>query len=182
MPGAYIGRFVGDCNLEFGGDLDLVRLWGGALSPDAMAAAATRELSPDGAPLPFPGVPLPAAAPPTTIAAGSGARGAPVGPGQPGAVRDRARRRCVLRPAKRRVKPERRTVVRVRVKLRGRPARATRVVAKRPQRARVLAAARTGKKGWARLVFNSSRLARVRISAPRASPCSPVYIKVARSR
>jgi hypothetical protein len=163
--GTYLGRFV-TCELAFTGDLDFVRLWSGALSAGAVSTTAAAELSVT--PLPGSGAPLPAAAPPTTIAASPD--GAAPGP--------RPETTCVLRLARKRVAASRQTKVRVRVELHGRPAHARRVVAKRLGSAAVIAAARTGRKGWARLVFDARRLERVRISAPRTSPCAPVEVRV----
>jgi hypothetical protein len=177
--GAYLGRFVGDCSLAFSGDVDLVRLWPEAQSQAAVAAAAARELR-NGA---LPTGPLPSADPPRFIAGsppGTGSSGEPGGSGSAGSPPPAGRaRRCVLRLHDKRLTPRRRTVVKVRVKVRGRPARRARVVAKRAGRAAVLAAGRTRGTGWARLVFDARRVRRVRISAPKKSGCAPVYARVA---
>ena len=43
--GSYLGRFVGDCDLAYRGDLDLARLWPAALSAGQVAAHAQHELT-----------------------------------------------------------------------------------------------------------------------------------------
>ena len=42
------GRYAGGCGLGFHGDMDLVRLWSGALSPEAIAMAAAGSSAPTG--------------------------------------------------------------------------------------------------------------------------------------
>jgi Concanavalin A-like lectin/glucanases superfamily len=187
--GAYFGRFVGDCELAFTGDMDMVRLWSGALSADAVVTAARAE----GAPVPPDSPkPLPAAAPPTVIPASSGVTapvppaGPPASPGMtdtiaapPPAVAEPA---CALRVARTRVRARRRTVVGVRVELGGRPVRAQRVVARRAGRAKVLTSALTSARGRARLVLNVRWRGRVRISASRRRACATVDIRVSAPR
>ncbi len=108
--GAYLGRFAGGCDLAFRGDVDLVRLWSGAFSAGQVAQQAADELgSGSGAP----GMPLPGAAPGTTLPGPSGSS-APS-------------RSCVLRLSRTRVATARPTVVRVRVGSQGSPVRAARV-------------------------------------------------------
>jgi Concanavalin A-like lectin/glucanases superfamily len=89
--GAFIGRFVGDCDLAYRGDLDLARLWPGALSAGQVAAQAQAELA--GASLGA-GTSVPAAAPGTSIpgprtdgtAAGSCVLGSPARMSRPRAA------------------------------------------------------------------------------------------------
>ena len=180
---AFLGRYAGSCELAFQGDLDLVRLWSGALSPSAVADAARRDSEAGGgAPVPTDlDTPLPAAAPPTMLPPGrlgtssSGGTRPAAAPGAPP-------RACVLRASRRRIVAKRRNVVRVHARLRGRPLRATRVTARWRGTSRVLTEARTGAQGRVRLVIRVRRTGSVRISAARARPrCSPVDIRVKRS-
>ena len=173
-PTAAIGRYVGSCDLSFAGDMDIVRLWQGALSASAVAANATQELQPDHARRPDAGPPLTPAAPPTRIAA--------TPPARPAAPRPRARpsgparwgisRRTVV------VAPQR-TTVRVKVTVRGRPQRSVKVVA-RAAGVRKLSSARTGRSGKARLVLRARKIGKVRIKAAVSPSCSPGVIKVVR--
>ena len=66
---ASFGQYVGDCELSFRGDMDLVRLWSGARSPGDIAQTA-----PGIPPAPAGAGPLPAAAEGTIIPAGDAAR------------------------------------------------------------------------------------------------------------
>jgi hypothetical protein len=165
---AAFGRYVGDCDLSFGGDLDLVRLWSRALSAAALAEAASRALPPDDP------TPLPAAAPAAILPAGPQA-GTP-----PAAVPGAPPRACALQLSRTRIAVRRRTTVRVQVTLRGQPVRAVRVVAKRHGRAEPITAARTGAGGRVRLVMRVARPGRVRVSAAMHPSCAPRYIRVAR--
>lgn len=174
----YLGQYAGGCDLALRADLDMVRLWSGALSADGVAAAARAESQSGGAPGPWgPAPPLTAAAPPTTIAAsgtGTGANGST----QPGAPP----RACMLRLSRRHVTANRATVVRVRVKRRGVAVRAMRVIATWAGRAGVLTAARTGARGRVRLVIDVRRRGHVRISAARKSlGCASVELRVRRA-
>ena len=160
--GAYFGRFVGDCDLAFRGDVDLARLWSGALYAGQVAHQAASELgSGSGAP----GTPLPGATPGTTLPGPSGSS-APS-------------RSCVLRLSRTRVATARPTVVRVRVGSQGSPVRAARVTARRKGGARILAAARTNTRGRVRLVLDVKRAGRLRISAATPSPrCKAAFVDV----
>jgi Concanavalin A-like lectin/glucanases superfamily len=172
---AAFGRYVGGCDLSFSGDLDLVRLWSGPLSAEAVAEAA-RGLRPDGA---APGElppPLPAAAPAAILPAGPQADAPPkAAPGAP-------LRACAMQLSRSRIVARRRTPVRVRVTLRGLPVRAVHVIAKRRDSGKRITAAHTGAGGSARLVIRVRRPGRVRISAATRPSCAPSYIQVARKR
>ena len=101
------GQYVGECNLSFRGDLDLVRLWSGVQSDAAISETATNTV---GA---APGTgPLPSAAPGTVIDSPT-------------------RRGCVVQILGTQARTKRPTLVRVRVTNRKRPLRAARVVARR---------------------------------------------------
>ena len=131
----YFGRYAGDCDLGFAGDIDRVRLWSRALDPEAVvAAAAGNGLTAGPAPLTpaLPGVVLP---------------GQP-GPGAP--AEGTHRPSCRLRLSRPRVTLSRATF-RVRVTRSGKPLRKVRVIAQHSGRKRVLGSARTNRAGRARL-------------------------------
>ena len=118
------GRYVGTCDLPFVGDVDLLRIWSGALSADGVRAAAEREVPPGAQPgPPAPSGPLRAAAPPKRLDADRPRRRGAAGGGRAPA--------CTLSLSRTRIAAGRRTTVRVRVTIRGAPARSVRVVARR---------------------------------------------------
>jgi hypothetical protein len=175
---AAFGRYVGECDLSFRGDLDLIRLWSDPLSAEAVAQAAPRALRPDDpAPPLWDLSPLPAAAPAAILPAGPPAPGPP-----PAAAPGAPPRACALRLSRTRIAARRRTAVRVQVTVRGEPVPAARVVARRRGRARPITAARTGASGKVRLVMRVRKPGRVRISAAMRPSCRPSYIRVARKR
>jgi hypothetical protein len=170
------GRYVGSCDLPFAGDIDLVRLWSGALPSSTLAGAAQRELFPGDPSRPLgPLTPLPAAAPPTFVDAKPRR-------GKPGAAPGAPARACSLRLSRKRIVNRRRTAVRVRVTVRGKPAQAVRVVAHWHRRGKPIAAGRTGRTGRVRLVVKPTRPGRVRISAVTSPSCSPGYVTVEGTR
>ena len=151
---AAIGRYVGDCRegLSFEGDIDLVRLWSDA--------------APGGD-----GPPLPAALPPQILRSTRSTGAAPAAsPGAPS-------RACKMALSRKRIAPGRRSTVKARVTLRGNPAQAVRVVAKR--NGKRITAARTNARGRARLKMRVRRPGRVRITAATQPSCAPAYIRVA---
>ena len=159
--GSYLGRFVGDCDLAYRGDLDLARLWPSALSAGQVAAHAQHELTNRtiGA-----GTSMPAAAPGAYI---PGPR--TLTPPAPS---------CALRISRTRVATARPTVVRVRVRSAGRAVR-TRVTARRYGRRKVIASARTNARGRVRLVLHVRRAGRVRITAATRAPrCRAAFVVV----
>jgi Concanavalin A-like lectin/glucanases superfamily len=168
---AAFGRYVGTCDLSYGGDLDLVRLFTGALAPDRIAESAWREIHPTEPMPPLPPLPLEAADPPTRLRAPSRGRGPASTPGAPP-------RACRMKLSRIRMIVRRRTPIRVRVTLRGHPLHAVRVVAKRRGKRKPITAARTGASGRARLVLRLRRPGRVRISAATKPRCSPGYVRV----
>ena len=159
--GSYLGRFVGECDLAYRGDLDLARLWPSALSAGQVAAHAQHELTSRtiGA-----GTSVPAAAPGAYI---PGPR--PLGPPATS---------CALRISRTRFATERRTVVRVRVRSAGHAVR-TRVTVRRSGRPKVIASARTNARGRVRLVLHVRRAGRLRIGATtRTLRCRPAFVVV----
>jgi Concanavalin A-like lectin/glucanases superfamily len=173
---AAFGRYVGSCDLSYIGDLDAVRIRSGALDAGAAAAAAHAALRPgERMPLgPQPG--LPAATPTEILSAAPPPAARPVAaPGAP-------QRACSLRLSRTRIAARRRTVVRARVTLRGRPAPAVQIVARRQGRKKPITRARTGAGGRVRLVIRVRRPGRVRISVAIRPSCAPVVVRVARPR
>ena len=162
------GRYVGPCDLSFSGDLDLVRLWSGALSAESVQAATARELRPG-----LTTAPLPAAAPATRQDADLQSGPPAVAPGAPA-------RACRLRLSRTRIAAGRRSAVLARVTLRGRPLRGVRVLVHRRARARPITQARTGARGRARLRILERRAGRLRVTAAITPRCSPGSIRVAR--
>jgi hypothetical protein len=162
------GRYAGTCDLSFSGDVDLVRLWSGALSAESVQAAAALELRPG-----LTTAPLPPAAPATRQDADPPSGPPAVAPGAPA-------RACKLRLSRTRIAASRRSTVGVRVTVRGRPLGGVRVLVHRRARARPIARARTGARGRARLMILTRRAGRLRITAAITPSCSPGYIRVAR--
>ena len=168
------GRYVGTCDLPFSGDVDLVRIWTGALSAGAVQETAARELGGRPGPPPQPG-PLPAVAPPTRVRADRPDRPPGSAPGAPA-------RACMLSVSRTRIAAGRRRTVRVRVTIRGEPARSVRVVARLRGRTMPISQARTGRRGRARLKLRVRRRGRVRLSVAGTPRCAPAYIRVIRPR
>jgi hypothetical protein len=162
------GRYAGTCDLPFSGDVDLMRLWSGALSAESVQALAARELRPG-----LPTAPLPAASPPTRQVADPPSGPPAVAPGAPP-------RACRLRLSRTRIAVSRRSAVTARVTLRGRPLRGVRVLVHRRARARPITRARTGGRGRARLRILSRRAGRLRVTAAITPSCQPGYVRVAR--
>ena len=173
---AAFGRYAGECDLSFHGDLDAVRLWSRPLDAGALSEEAQRALRPgDSTPTgPLPG--LPAAVPPAILPAGPAptARPAPAPGGPP--------RACDLALSRKRIAPGHRTRVRVRVTVRGLPVRSAHVIASQGGRHVPLTAGRTGASGRVRLVIRAGKPGRVRISAKLEPSCASAYIRVARQR
>jgi hypothetical protein len=83
-----------------------------------------------------------------------------------------------VRVLRRRADGKRRAVVHVRVTVRKRPLRGTRVVARRTGRHKVLASVRTNAKGRARLALRAPRSGHVRITAKGRPRCAPAHVRV----
>jgi Concanavalin A-like lectin/glucanases superfamily len=158
----YFGRYAGDCELGFAGDLDQVRLWSQALDQNAVVAAAA------GAGVTAGTAPLAPAAPGTVLA------------GQPGsqvAARGTRLPSCRLRLARPRAGLARATL-RVRVTRSGKPWHKVRVIAQRSGRRGVLGSARTNRAGRALLRVRVQRSTRLRVSAKGHRICTPAYVRV----
>jgi hypothetical protein len=167
---ASIGQYVGDCDLAYRGDLDLVRLSSEALSADAVAAAARGDtLTGDPLPPPGPVDPLPADVPGTVLP----------GPPSGGAGTNAPAQTCTVQLSRTRIAAGRRSVVRAHV-VRSGPHRVD-VVAHRTSRGKTLAKARTGATGVARLVLRVGRSGRLTISVKDRPGCRPAYLTVSPS-
>ena len=143
------GQYAGDCELGFRGDLDLVRLRsGGAAAPGGGGGS--------------PGFSLVPAAPGGFL------------DGPSSAARRKTRRGCLVRVVAARATTSGMTRVRVRVTRRTRALRAARVVASPAGGKRVLASARTNRKGRATLAFRFRRPDRVRVAVRGRAGCKPV--------
>jgi len=172
--GAAFGRYVGTCDLPYSGDLDLVRVFSGALPAESIAESAWREVHPGEAMPTKPLPPLAAADPPTRLPAPPTHGRRASAPGGPS-------RACRLTISRKRIAVRRRTPIRVRVVLGGRPLHA-RVTAKRRGKRTPITAARTSVRGRARLVLRVRRPGRLRISAATKPHCSDRYVRVSRRR
>jgi Concanavalin A-like lectin/glucanases superfamily len=162
---ASFGEYAGSCALGFRGDMDLVRLWSGARSAEAIAQAAAGV-----SPVPSGPGRLPAAAPGAVIG-DDGAKGG-------GGGSTSQSRRCVVKLVRKRTRGRRLTLVRVRVIDRTQPLAATPVIARRAGMRKVLARARTDAKGRARLTLRARRSGRVKITVKRHPGCTPVRLRV----
>jgi hypothetical protein len=199
---AYFGTYQGTCALPLRGDIDLVRLWKGPLAPDFVATLADTALNPSPAPPPaFPapdGVPVASAgdsnadatamrstltpiAPATSIPATSQPAdrvAPPVGAGAPA-------RACSITSTSKRLRARRRTVLTVRVALRGKPVKAARVVATQAvsaHKSRTLAHATTTSLGRARLHLLARERATIVLAVASRTDCSRLKLTVLRAR
>jgi hypothetical protein len=199
----YIGTYQGSCTLPLRGDVDLIRLWHGPLAPDFIGGLADAALTappvvpptvqpqPETVPVATetdsradaptsrpahvpiaPGISFRAPNPPADGVAPKPIAGAPV-------------RACVVRSANKRVRAGRRTVLTVRVALRGKPLRGTRVVATQTissRRSRTLGRATTARDGRARLRLRPVHRTTIRLAVPSRTDCGDVKLTVLRAR
>jgi hypothetical protein len=195
----YFGTYQGTCTLPLRGDIDLVRLWRGPLAPDFIGALADKALlvaPPSGPPAVAPSpesVPVATEADSQATAPSSRTTLVPIAPGtsfaasglppagvapKPGA--GAPARACVVRSANKRVRAGRRTVLTVRVILRGKPLKSVRVVAVDTAR-RKLGSAVTTREGRARLGVKPTRHGTVALSVVGRSDCSSAALTVLRA-
>ena len=156
----FFGRYAGECDLGFRGDVDHVRLSSRALTPETIAAAATATVG--AAALPF-----------NPAQAGTLLPGAPTASAPPRS----APTSCRLRLSRLRLSSPRATL-RVRVTRRGKPLRSVRVIAQPKGRRHVLGSARTDRTGNAQLRVSVRPSVRLRISAAGRKSCAPAYVRV----
>jgi hypothetical protein len=195
----YIGTYQGSCALPLQGDVDLIRLWHGPLAPDFIGGLADSALrvTPAGPPsvtLSPERVPVATVADSQADAPASRATITPVAPGisflAPGAPVDGVapkpiagapRRACSVSSSSRRMRAGRRTVLTVRVALRGKPLKSVRVVARDAGR-RKLGSAVTARDGRARLGVKPARHGTVAVDVIGRSDCSSAALTVLRAR
>jgi hypothetical protein len=196
----YIGTYQGTCALPLTGDVDLIRLWHGPLAPDFIGSLADTALliaPPTVTPSPE-SVPVATEADSRADAPASRPALAPIAPGTsfaasslpaPGAAPKAAAgapaRACVVRSGNRRVRAGRRTVLTVRVALRGQPLKGTRVIATQPVSARkhrTLGHAKTGRDGRARLGLRPVHRTKIQLAVPSRTDCSAMKLTVLRAR
>jgi hypothetical protein len=197
---SYFGSYQGTCALPLSGDLDLVRLWSGPLSPDYLgslsdtaAAGPPASVAPGAEPAPemVPAAPesafdagAPAHRPALVpIAAGTSipvpstvAASLPPTP-RPGVPA----RACVVSPSVHTVRADRTTLLTVRVALRQRPLGRVRLLATYGAARHRLASATTAGNGRARLRLKPHGLRQIRIAVVGRRDCAAVAVTVRRA-
>jgi hypothetical protein len=195
----YIGTYQGSCALPLKGDVDLVRLWHGPLAPDFIGGLADAALTVPPV-VPPAVVPVPVATDTDSRADAPAGRPAhvPIAPGTsfaapsppadgvaPKPVAGAPARACVVRAATKRVRAGRRTVLTVRVALRGKPLKGTRVTATQvvsARKQRTLGHAKTGRDGRARLRVRPVHRTKIHLAVPSRTDCSGMKLTVLRAR
>jgi len=200
----YLGTYQGSCALPLKGDVDLVRLWHGPLAPDFIGGLADAALMVPPVALPPTVEPMPETVPVATQtdsradAPASRPPLAPIAPGTtlaapnpplagvaPKATAGAPARACVVRAASKRVRAGRRTVLTVRVTLRGKPLAGSRVTATQlvsARKQRTLGGAKTGKDGRARLNLPPIHRANIQLAVPSRTDCGGENVTVLRAR
>jgi hypothetical protein len=190
----YFGTYQGTCALPLRGDVDLIRMWRGPLSPDFIGQLSDAALTPPPPATPsFANVPGATAAQSqgdapagrstlTPIAAGT----SDAGPARLTAGRGTAKstpgapaRACVVKASSKRVRAGRTTTVTVKVALRGKPLKSVRVVALVAKRR--LATAKTAHDGRAKLRFKPSSRSTIRLEVLGRSDCGATALSVLRA-
>ena len=188
----YFGTYEGTCRLPLHGDIDLVRLWTGALTAPEIRGLSDAALSPGTAGPPpvapasstvptVPATPTPDASPREGLVPAAAPTKIPAG--KPPAVAHRRGappRACLVRTAVKRLRAGRKVAVTVRVALRGRPLDAVRVQARDGRTAHRLASARTGRTGSAKLRFRVPRRGTVRLVVTGRRDCGSAVLPVRR--
>jgi len=191
----FIGTYQGTCALPLTGDVDLIRMWQGALAPDYLASLSDTALTPQptlGPPTTdvpsanqsesdgeapgtrstiepiAPGTVLPAPAAATSGAATTSTPGAPA-------------RACQVKPSSTRVTLGRTTTVTVRVALRGAPLKNARVVAMAASNRRV-AAASTNSAGAAKLKVKVAKRGTIRVKVAGRADCGAASLTVVKAK
>jgi hypothetical protein len=188
----YFGTYQGTCQLPLNGDLDLVRLWTGALTAPEIRGLADAALNPSAAGPPpvgpaastvprVPATPTPDTSPREGLApAASGtkipAKKLPVTVHQRGAPP----RACLVRSSVKRLRAGHKVSVTVRVALRGHPLTAVGVQARDGRTAHRLASGKTGTAGSAKLRFRVPRRGTVRLVVTGRRDCGSAVLSVRR--
>jgi hypothetical protein len=198
----YIGTYQGSCALPLKGDVDLIRLWHGPLASDFIGGLADAALTvppvvPPAEPAPET-VPVatetdsradaPASRPPLVAIAPGTSFAAPNPPADgvaPKPIAGAPARACIVRSANKRVRVGRRTVLTVRVALRGKPLKGTRVTATQvvsTRKRRTLGYAKTNRDGRARLQLHPVHRTKIQLAVPSRTDCSSMQVTVLRAR
>jgi hypothetical protein len=197
-PDAYFGTYQGTCALPLSGDLDLVRIWRGPLAADYIGLLSDAALTPPvTTPPPTDGlttqpVPTatqtesqgdaPASRPVLTPAVGGQSLTA-ITDARPGSTQTTPRpnapvRACVISPARKTIRVGRSTSVTVKVKLRGRPLKSVRVVARYVANRKKLASAKTARDGRAKLKVKPKMRGMVSVAVWGRGDCTVAAITV----
>lgn len=187
----YFGTYQGTCALPLRGDVDLIRMWRGALAPDYLAQLSDAALAPPAEPVAPPVVPTasetqsqgdaPAgrstiapiaegtsfAAPASVVAAGTPPTPTPGAPA----------RACVVKPSATRLRAGRATILTVKVAYRGQPLKAVRVVAMAAAKRR-LAQGKTARDGRARLHLRPAARGTIKLKVAGRHDCSTTTLSV----
>jgi hypothetical protein len=198
---SFFGTYQGTCVLPLTGDVDLVRLWNGPLSPDYVAALSDAATT---AP-PGPVAPAQQPAPETVPVAPEGASNADAAGSRPGLTAIAAGtsvgaevgatagaspkvapgappRACTVQPSVRRIRAGRLTVVTVSVAVRRKPVGRAKVMATYGRSRRTLATAKTAANGRARLRLRPQTRAAVRVTIVGRQECAAVALEVLKAR
>lgn len=169
-PDTYFGTYQGTCALPLTGDLDLVRIWRGPLAADFVGTLSDTALTPPVTPPSGDGTtsqPVPTAtehdsqsgAPasrPVLTPAVDGQSLTSITDARPASPQTAPRpgapaRACVISPSHRTLKLGKAASLTVKVKLRGKPLKSVKVVARYATSRKKLASAKTARDGWAKL-------------------------------
>jgi hypothetical protein len=196
-PDTYFGTYQGTCALPLTGDLDLARIWSGPLSADFIGQRSDSALTPPATPPNDDGTsnqPVPTATQPESQADAPASRPAltPAAPGQSLAAITDAKsgtpqtaprpnapvRACVISPARRTIRVGRSTSLTVGVKLRGRPLKSVKVVARYVANRKKLASAKTARDGRAKLKVKPKMRGKVTVAVWGRGDCATAAITV----
>ncbi|WP_027007262.1 LamG domain-containing protein [Conexibacter woesei] len=196
-PDTYFGTYQGTCALPLTGDLDLLRIWRGPLAADFVGQLSDAALAPPVTP-PTDGGSTNQPVPTATQAESQGDAPAsrpvltPAVDGQsltsitnarPGVTQTAPRpnapvRACVISPARKTLKLGRATSLTVKVRLRGRPLKSVKVVARYVSSKKKLASAKTARDGRAKLKFKPRSRGKVSVAVWGRGDCAAAAITV----
>jgi hypothetical protein len=196
-PDTYFGTYQGTCTLPTTGDVDLVRVWRGPLGAPFVGQLSDSALTPPIVPPsgdPTRNEPVPTAtaadsqanAPasrPALTPAASGQSLRAITDARPGGRQTAPRpnapvRACVISPARRTIRVGRSTSLTVGVKLRGRPLKSVKVVARYVRGRKKLASAKTARNGRARLKVKPTMRGKVTVGVWGRGDCALAAITV----
>jgi hypothetical protein len=187
----YFGTYQGTCALPLRGDVDLVRMWRGALAPDFLAGLSDAALAPPSTTIVPPTLPTATAeesqgdAPAsrstiTPVAEGTvypGALGGASGGGSVASTPGAPPRACVVKSSGGRLRAGTTTTLTVKVALRGKPLKAVRVVAMAAAKRRV-GQAKTAKDGRARLRLKPAARGKIKLKVAGRQDCGSATLSV----